>query len=711
MSTPERPPVARYRAVAPAHHPGPPRITAVGDELELAPRDPDPDATYRWSLLSTPAGSDLTIGDDPVIQFAPDAPGRYRLACEAPDGTHELTVHAAPVARREVELSATIEELREARDVEGGYDPGEPHYVTGPWNEWRVGELRAEPSDDGDSVGRPVSLPPGDHRYAVSPGGDLADAHFDEEAVDGPGRPRISLSAAVDDGVVSVTADPFAGEGDDEPGVVFELDDRDVLAREDVTINGDTLTVPTDSLTEPARIHAAAIGARPSLRATVQVDPAEAVEGADEPVISEPQTPPEWVHESTVYEIFVRSFAGETVDTTFETIEQRLLYLEELGVDCLWLTPLLESPTTHGYHITDYFDTADDLGTPEELASLVDACHDRGMRLVFDLVINHTSRDHPAFQSWSAGVEAYSDFYSDREYDDPSDIDWADGAPDYYFNWTRIPNVNYESPAVRSWMLDVGDRWAAEVDGFRCDVAWGVAPGFWEEVRDRVRAANGEFLMLDETVPRQADCTPGFGLHHDTDLYGDLLDIGAGDVPADAVFDTFERAIDDGYSPGATFMRYVENHDEDRYRPEHGDAAFRAAVGATFTFPGVPMIYYGQERGVEGYRAEMKWHDGNQRLTEFHQRLVACRQAEPALRTGDIERLDREVSGTDSDRVTAYARDNGEDRLVVLLNFARGEAVVDPAEPVEMTDLVTDDDVSADGGLRVDDMVVVRGER
>jgi len=260
-------------------------------------------------------------------------------------------------------------------------------------------------------------------------------------------------------------------------------------------------------------------------------------------------------------------------------------------------------------------------------------------------------------------------------------------------------------------MLDVVDRWAPEVDGFRCDVAWGVAPGFWEEVRDRVRAGDGEFLMLDETVPRQADCTPGFGVHHDTDLYQNLLDIGAGDAPADAVFDTFDSAAHHGFSPDSTFMRYVENHDEDRYRPEHGDDAFRAAVGATFTFPGVPMIYYGQERGVEGYRAEMKWHDGDGEMTEFHRRLVACRQEHAALREGDIERVEHEVAAVETDRVTAYARDDGDARLVVVLNFGQDKAIVSPAEPTGATDLVTGDDVATDGGLRVEDVVVVRSER
>jgi len=88
-----------------------------------------------------------------------------------------------------------------------------------------------------------------------------------------------------------------------------------------------------------------------------------------------------------------------------------LPYLEHLGIDVVWLTPVLESPTHHGYHITDMFDTADDLRTRAEFESLVDRLHEAGIRVVFDLVINHTSRDHPAFQMHRAGVPEYADHY------------------------------------------------------------------------------------------------------------------------------------------------------------------------------------------------------------------------------------------------------------------------------------------------------------
>jgi len=177
--------------------------------------------------------------------------------------------------------------------------------------------------------------------------------------------------------------------------------------------------------------------------------------------------------------VFVRSFAGDTLPTTFREIERRVPYIESLGVDTLWLTPVLASPTEHGYHVTDYYDTAADLGSREAFESLVAACHEAGIKVVFDLVINHTSRDHPVFQMHAAGVDAYADHYRRADGDfDVTDTDRAELAagdmPEYYFNWRRIPNLNFDSPAVREWLLDVVDEWSAVVDGFRADVAWGV---------------------------------------------------------------------------------------------------------------------------------------------------------------------------------------------------------------------------------------------
>lgn len=684
------------------HHPGPPRFCTVGEAVELAPRRPDPGASAEWTLLDRPGGSAATVGDGSVCHLEPDAPGTYRAEMRAGGATHVQTVRAFPAAREPARFSVA------AADFES--DPpadADRAVVIGQFNDFTMGTHWAERV--GDEWVIETDLPPGTHRATFAFDGTFTDTATDEVTVDGPGRPRVELAGEVVDDDLVVTADAHAAPSGGDPAVEFHLDDRDALAEAAATVDGDELRVPVDALPETARIHAVAVAERHSVADTLAVERPSTASG-DGISISRPADPPAWVADATIYEIFVRSFAGETVDTTFEAIERRVPYIESLGVDVVWLTPVLSSPTRHGYHVTDFFDTADDLGSREAFESLVERLHAAGIRVVFDLVINHTSRDHPAFQLHRAGVPEYADYYERVPAErDISDVDWAGtDAPGYYFNWTHIPNLNYDSPAVRRWMLDVVDEWRDVVDGFRCDVAWGVAHGFWKEVRERVTADDPEFLLLDETVPRDAAFAENeFGVHYDTDLFDALRDVGRGDDPASAVFDALAASTERGYPDRTGHMRYVDNHDEDRYIEECGTAALRAAVGATFTLPGVPMIYAGQERGVTAQRGTMRWHDGDAALTDFHRRLVSLRDDHRALRAPEVTPVSHAVETGEADRVVAYERGDGAETLLVVLNFGGESATVAVDDAVGETDLLSGDRVAGEDGLRVDSVVVV----
>ena len=733
------------------HEPGPPRTTSVGESVELAPRNPDPEGTYEWTLRSAPpesdAGardtpeSDAGAGDDPrsasatddpvllagetsrddapVVHLRPDAPGTYVATLDAPDGTHRQRVRAFPDERRPVELRVPATDLPvEDADVDRVS-------LLWPHNDRLL--ARDRPTRDGDDWVCEVRIPPGRHGFSFVANDDLGNGHRDEVTVPGPGRPRLSLSATVDEGdtaapVVRIAADASAppsldGEsgrtgGSSPVDVEYLVDDRDASPEtveriESLAAEGG-LSIPLSDLPTDGvlRVHAVPHADRYGAAETVAIERDE----AGGVTVSDPHALPGWADSPTIYEAFVRSFAGDTLPTTFREIERRVPYIESLGVDALWLTPVLASPTEHGYHVTDYYDTAADLGDREAFASLVEACHEAGIKVVFDLVINHTSRDHPAFQMHAAGVDAYADHYrrTDSAFD-VTDTDWAeleDGdMPEYYFNWRRIPNLNFDSPAVREWLLDVVDEWSAVIDGFRADVAWGVPHGFWKEVADRVP---DDCLLLDETLPHDPFYGEGqFDIHYDTSVYEALRAVGAGDAPADAIADAFDRAAWLGFGDPTRQMRYVENHDEERYLAEYGRAALRAAAAATFTLPGAPLVYAGQERGNETYRGPIRWHDGDNDLTDFHRALAALREREPLLRDGavDFEGRAADVSVVDGDaeRVTAYERtaaepaardaeqsaaadDTGDadeaddagdgDSLLVVLNFADRPATV-----------------------------------
>nr|WP_226006812.1 alpha-amylase family glycosyl hydrolase [Natrinema salinisoli] len=655
-------------------HPGPPRFVTVGEgivdpngnEMEtrdsLAPWNPGTEGAYDWRVLESPAGSNAAPTDGPVAEFEPDVPGEYTLALEAPDGTHELTVRAFPEAdedapRPQVELDATLE-------------------------------------DD-----------------------------------------RIQLSATAN----------VVGDGD--PDIEFYVDDRN----EDV-LEADG-TIPVSAIDEPTRVYAVAVDERHSVPDAIELVPDADRPGQPAVSIDNPFEPPEWAVDAIVYEIFTRRFPDQD-DPTFERIAERLDHLERLGIDVLWLTPFLEAESgfgtpmefggPHGYNTRDYFRVDSDLGTIADFEALVDACHDRDLKVVFDLVINHTADTHPFYEA--AVDEAHPDHERYRDWYRWVDFDERDA--DTYFGWDGIPNLNYGNPEVREYLLEVVDFWADKVDGFRADVAWGVPLSFWTEVSDRLAGTDSDFFLLDETLPSDTEMGGGrFHMHHDDVLHDTLeqlgesiTDHGTGEsdekgtkdednavadeftdsaagldtTTADAILEAIEDRQRRGAHPDSEWLLYVENHDTDRYLTEYGRDAQLAAGASTFTLPGSPMLYYGQETGVTGRRDPMNWDAFDEGLLEHYERLIDLRKSHPALQAGaDLERIGYD---SDTDAAVAFARTDSESgrRVVVVLHFGTGSATVEVDEPVGETDLLTGANVGGgidrDRTLSVETVVVLECE-
>ncbi|MCL9813148.1 glucodextranase DOMON-like domain-containing protein [Natranaeroarchaeum aerophilus] len=611
-----------------SHHPGPPRFTHTGrgfvnpnfDEEnirdDLAPRNPDGDAEYEWSVVDAPSGSSATPTDAAVAEFEPDVPGEYTLELDAPDGTHELTVRVFP-----------------------------------------------------------------------------------EEDEDDP-RPRVDLDAEVVEGQVLLSANAMAPDREDiideQVDVEFYVDDRDkdVLA-------GDG-TVSASAITEPVRIHAVAVGDRHSVSDMIKLVP----EG-DELHVEHPYKAPDWVENSIIYSIFTRRFPeqqledGTIVGETpgFDDIADRLDHLDELGVDVLWMTPFVPTDRgygtsealggPHGYHKTDYFDVDPDLGTMEDFENMVEEAHNRDIKVVFDLVINHASENHPFFQAaLDPSHDQHEKYYDWFRWDE-------DGNREAYYGWDGIPNLDHENPEVRQWCLDVVDFWAPKVDGFRSDIAWGVPNHFWKEIYQRVTEYDSDFFMLDETLPYAEEFgAGGFDVHYDNHLHGALG--AAAEGTAEEILEAYEDRFRNGAHPESLFMQYIENHDTDRYLEQHGFMAQLAAGTATFTLPGVPMIYYGQETGLTDWREPMNWGDFDENMLEFYQQLVDLRKSHPALQhRARVERIDYEA---DSDSTLAYARYDPETdrRVVVLLDFSDDSQTVRIGDYVESENLITGDDAGLD---------------
>ncbi|WP_144921345.1 alpha-amylase MalA [Halorubrum salsamenti] len=692
------------------HHPGPPRFLATGETTELAPRDPDPSGSYEWRVVDAPPDSEATVGPDSVTEFTPDVPGRYRVGLDAPDGDHQLTIRAFPSSYEGVDVeggSGTAIRDRTAGDAPVDY---------------------AEPRGD-EGVGRPRVRLDASVESGEAGGDETAD---DEIVVRATPTPNPGSSLDADDLRVSLVIDDrdiasAIAEGRTNP--------RDALRTSD---DGRELRIPAAAAAGRLRVHGVAVAAEPGQEPRVSVADAVAVDRIDDdaerggnggrvdgPNRSTFETvrlndPPTWTRDATVYEVYVRTFADEGEGETFDAISERIPAIADLGVDTLWLTPVLQHDgKPHGYNITDFFDVAEDLGDRDDYEALVETAHDHGMRVLFDFVANHTARDHEWFE------DAYRN--PDSQYRDR--YEWQDsGEPGTYFDWELIANLNHSNLEVRRFLLDVIDEWAPLVDGFRCDMAWAVPDSFWRELRDRVKDIDREFLLMDETIPYIPGFHEGmFDVHFDATLYFQLRQIGRGVDPATSLLDAIDQRADIGFPDHAEFLQYIENHDETRYRVECGDAAAAAAGAAIFTLPGVPMVYAGQEIGQRGRRDAIAWEHAREGIRDRYERLIAVRAEHPALGLeGDLDRVGYHVASGDlaerpivasgdvhPDDVVAFRRSDDEESLVVVLNFAPEPASVAVGVDHGDRNLVTDEPcvvVDGDGTerVRVDDVAVVR---
>ena len=662
------------------HHPGPPRFVATGDEIELAPRDPDPSETYSWKIVQSPDGSEAEVGDNPVEHLVPDVPGTYLAQLTAPEGTYTLTVRAFP------------SELAPSRGAGASGQSGRSGRRSGQVSGMRSGQV------SGSGSARSGELAPG----AEGEGG----------------RPRITLTPVVegDEAVVKaeVAPHPSGTESADDITVEFLIDDRDDIDADAVTESDRELRIPLAELPDRARIHAVAVGQHgysvpdaAEFNRTesddIATDGGQTMTAGQSVTTRQPYHPPAWAEDSVIYEIYVRTF-GESDGTAFDTIIEKLDYIEGLGVDTIWLTPVLQNDhADHGYNIVDFLSIADDLGGRDDYERFIDAAHDRGIKVLFDLVCNHSARTHPHFQAAVDDKDSeYRDWYEWR----------GDTEPETYFEWEHIANFNFDHLPVRRHLLDAVEKWQPLVDGFRCDMAWAVPNNFWREIHDYCNEADDDFLLLDETIPYIAEFQAGlFDMHFDSTLYFSLRQVGGGE-DADLVLDAIDERGEAGFPDHASFMVYAENHDETRYIVDYGKEAAEAAAAATFTLPGAPMIYAGQEFGQRGRRDDLAWDHADDDMREYFTALADVRTHTPALSAdGALARIDYTVEDGFDDRVVAYARRTADEAVVVVLNFGEEPATVSVPEAAAGYDRITDDHVDADGdAVTVDSAVVLSAD-
>ena len=443
-----------------------------------------------------------------------------------------------------------------------------------------------------------------------------------------------------------------------------------------------------------------------------------------------------WWNNTVFYEIFVRSFYDSNGDGIgdFNGIVQKLDYLQTLGVTGLWLMPINPSPSYHGYDVTDYFTTNPKYGTLNDFKNLLSEAHKRGIRVIIDLVLNHTSDHNPWFIDSKDPNSPYRTWYiwsaTDPGYAGPwVEKVWYPANGGYYYAIfsPNMPDLNYRNPEVTRQMENVTKFWLQDVgvDGFRLDAAkhlieegsiqqntlethdWLMGfRTFYKGVNPDAMTV-GEISGDDETILStytqgdQLDMVFDFPL---AKAYLSSAKSGSGTVAK------LNLALANKLIPSFRFGTFLSNHDQDRAMSQLGGDIQQAKNAAAMLLmsPGVPFIYYGEEIGMTGkkpdekIRTPMQWNseanagfssvspwesvndgydmvnvqtesnDPNS-LLSYYQMLISFRNKYKALRIGDYYNLTPSKPG-----FFAEIRTTREETIIVLLNLT-GNDIQNPA--------------------------------
>ncbi len=348
-----------------------------------------------------------------------------------------------------------------------------------------------------------------------------------------------------------------------------------------------------------------------------------------------------WPQAGVTYEIFVQSFYDSNGDGIgdFNGVTQNLDYVSELGANAIWFMPIMESPTYHKYDVTDYKSVHPDYGTMEDFKKLLEEAHKRDIKIVIDMIINHTSNQHPWFlESKKSRDNPYRDYYVWAQKDTIADFldkkvitldsdnirQWHDPGlgEDYYYGffWGGMPDLNFDNPKVREEIYDIGRFWLEEVgvDGFRLDAAKHIFPddrpldnhAFWKEFRERMEEIKPDIYLVGEVYDKKeivAPYLPGLPALFNFDFHYTLLD--ALNKQDGKLLPQIQKSVLDFYQGITTDFvdaTISSNHDQPRLLNELGSdpAVYKQASAVLLTMPGAPYLYYGEEIGMLGLKPD-----------------------------------------------------------------------------------------------------------
>jgi alpha-amylase len=429
-----------------------------------------------------------------------------------------------------------------------------------------------------------------------------------------------------------------------------------------------------------------------------------------------------WWRNTVFYEIFVRSYCDSNGDGIgdFNGLTSKLDYLQSLGVGGIWLMPINPSPSYHGYDVTDYYSVNPQYGTMDDFKNFLAQAHARGIKVIIDLVLNHTSRQHPFFVDANNNPQSpYRDYYV---WSDTSlGSNWYTGSSGYYYArfGGDLPDLNYKNPAVTAEMDKVVSFWLKDVgiDGFRVDaVKHLIEEGPKTEDTPSTHVWLKNFYKFYKSQNPQAYTVGeifGAGAFGAKGYTGDQLDQifnfemangisgSAYGSASSSIYGAISFATQD--MPDGNYATFLSNHDQKRIMSVLTGNTGKAKVAASLllTLPGTPFIYYGEEIGMEGdkpdenIRRPMQWSaDANAGFTtgtpwrapgenysqanvanetndptsllSHYRALIALRNQHPALSIGSVSPVTTNNAG-----VYASLRIANGETILVLINLTK----------------------------------------
>jgi cyclomaltodextrinase len=430
---------------------------------------------------------------------------------------------------------------------------------------------------------------------------------------------------------------------------------------------------------------------------------------------------PDWAKGAVIYQIFPdRFYNGNPLNDPEGTVEWnsiptrenffggdlkgillKLDYLQDLGIDAIYLNPLFKAPSNHKYDTTDYYEIDPSFGDTDELIELVKECHKRNIKVVLDGVFNHSGYCFKPFQDVLRKGEAskYKDWFIIESFPVQTD------PPNYecvgYYN--KMPKLRFDNPDVRKYFIDVAAYWLkiADIDGWRLDVADEVDFTFWQEFRRAIKGVRKDALLIAETWKDGRDI-----------LRGDQMDSVMNYLFRDSIVEYFARESIDTWKFDHLIQRMlfiyphivypvlynlIGSHDTPRFLELCGGnlQKMQLAVAFQMTFPGMPAIYYGDETGLDGEndpdcRKTMNWGNFNKDLLQFYKTVIALRKKTPSLLYGDFRCICCE------DAIYGYARRFGNETAYIVLNKGNSDKKIsiplfeEPSADIELKSLLNE---------------------